>query len=148
MPMALPGVIIAAAAMAMACFSAMLRNDLASKPGSSLLRSARRVAPPCTLVTSPVSSSISRSRRIVMSLTPSSVESSLARTAPRRRTSATITSWRWRASARTATASTTVLDMCVACPQVLGKSTVSNRKCLPERESRAKAPKNSQTVCE
>ena len=105
-PIALPAATIDAAAMAMACFSAMLRRDLASNPGSSLLCSSRTVAPPWTLVSSPASSSDSRSRRMVMSLTPSSAESSLTRTAPRRRTSATMTSWRWRASAGAARAST------------------------------------------
>ena len=36
MPIALPGRTVAAPAIAMACFSPMLRSDLASKPGSSV----------------------------------------------------------------------------------------------------------------
>ena len=102
MPMADPGRTSAAAAMAIACFSRVLRCSLASNPGSSVLCSSGRVAPPCTLASSPASSSTSRSRRTVMSLTPSNWARSLTRAAPRRRTSARITSCRWRASARVA----------------------------------------------
>ena len=78
-PIAVPGRTRAAAAAAIACFSAVCSDDLARNPGSSVVagRSPASVAPPCTLVSRPCWVRASRSRRIVMSLTPSSVVSSL-----------------------------------------------------------------------
>ena len=101
-PIAVPGRTRAAAAAAMASFSAVCSDDLARKPGSSVVagRSPVSVAPPCTLVSSPCWVRASRSRRIVMSLTPSSVVSSLTRTEPCCWTWAAISSRRRRARTR------------------------------------------------
>src|SRR6266508_3176260 len=72
--------------------------DLASKPGSSVLPRRGRVAPPWTLETSPRLASASRSRRMVMSETPSSSVRSLTRTPPLRWSSSRIRSCRWAGS--------------------------------------------------
>ena len=93
-----PGWISAAQACAIACFCSRASADLATKPGSSLLRAPRAVAPPCTRSTSPRRASCSMSRRTVMSETASSSTSSLTRAPPVRRTCSRILSWRWRAS--------------------------------------------------
>ena len=56
------------------------------------------VAPPWTFSSRPRSSRISRSRRTVMSDTPSSRTRSATRTAPSSRTRSRMKAWRWRAS--------------------------------------------------
>ena len=81
-----PGCTRLAAHSAMACFSASSRSDFTSKPGSSLEKRGT-VAPPWTFWIRPSWPSRSRSRRTVMSDTPSNDVSSETRTPPTRRTS-------------------------------------------------------------
>jgi hypothetical protein len=89
-PTAVPGETSSTAARAIASFSGCWRDDFASNPGSSVLADLVRVAPPCTLSSKPCCASASRSRRIVMSDTPSICANSMTRTAPRRWISSTI----------------------------------------------------------
>src|SRR5262249_14027152 len=95
---ACPGSTSAAAAWAIASFSRSWRCDFASKPGSSVLWREGAGAPPWTFSIRPVAARASRSRRTVISDTSRSSVSSLTRIAPRRRTSSTMSVWRWPAS--------------------------------------------------
>ncbi len=97
-PTAMPGSTSRTAAVAMASFSAFSRLDFAAKPGSSVLRPPGRTAPPCTFWSWPCCASTSRSRRTVMSDTPSRSTSALTRTAPERRISSRIRDRRWLAN--------------------------------------------------
>ena len=97
---AMPGSTSATAASAMASFSLCWSADLAANPGSNSAVPAIEVAPPWTFSSSPCSSRISRSRRTVMSETPSSRTRSATRTAPSSRTRSRMKAWRWRASIR------------------------------------------------
>ena len=69
-----------------------------SNPGSMALAVSIAVAPPCTLDSRPLRSSISRSRRTVMSETPSRAVSCATLAPPVRRTSSRILAWRMAAS--------------------------------------------------
>src|SRR6266487_854619 len=95
---AVPGCTNSAARRAIASLAGRSWLDLASKPGSSVLPRRGRVAPPWTLETSPRLASASRSRRMVMSETPSSSVRSLTRTPPLRWSSSRIRSCRWAGS--------------------------------------------------
>src|SRR6266498_619103 len=95
---AMPGCTNSAARRAIASLAGRSWLDLASKPGSSVLPRRGRVAPPWTLETSPRLASASRSRRMVMSETPSSSVRSLTRTPPLRWSSSRIRSCRWAGS--------------------------------------------------
>src|SRR5690606_8427605 len=79
---AVPGRTSWAARRAITSFSCCCLADLAVKPGSSVEPGPIAVAPPCTFSSSPRSASTSRSRRMVMSETPSSRTRSATRTAP------------------------------------------------------------------
>ena len=98
-PIAVPGRTSSAAARAIARFSSICSVDLTANPGSTVVADGS-VAPPCTLCTRPSRVSRSRSRRMVMSLTPSCVVRSLTRAEPWRCTWAAINSRRRRASIR------------------------------------------------
>ena len=95
---AMPGRTSWAARAAMASFSKISRWLVTSNPGSMALAVSIAVAPPCTLDSRPLRSSISRSRRTVMSETPSSAVSWATRAPPVRRTSSRIRAWRMAAS--------------------------------------------------
>src|SRR3954470_13037283 len=95
--MAAPGWMNRAARCAMACLAGWASWLLAAKPGSNATRRAR-TAPPCTLRATPSFASCSRSRRMVMSETASSSVRSETRTAPLRRSSPRMRSWRSSAS--------------------------------------------------
>src|SRR6266496_3683364 len=95
---AVPGCTNSTARRAIASLAGRSWLDLASKPGSSVLPRRGRVAPPWTLETSPRLASASRSRRMVMSETPSSSVRSLTRTPPLRWSSSRIRSCRWAGS--------------------------------------------------
>ena len=75
------------------------RCDFASNPGSSALRPPRSVAPPCTFSSEP-----GRGERVEIAAdrhlrdARAAPVSSLTRTAPWRRSSSTISLWRWAAS--------------------------------------------------
>ncbi len=96
--MAMPGRISFAARAAIASFSETSRWLVISNPGSIALAVSMAVAPPCTLASSPLRSSTSRSRRTVMSDTPSSTVSWATLAPPVRRTSSRILAWRIAAS--------------------------------------------------
>ena len=82
----MPGATIASAAAAMAAFSGSCSSDLCVNPGSAAEDPAGSFAPPWTFCSSPSRASRSRSRRTVMSDTPSSATRSATRTAPEART--------------------------------------------------------------
>ena len=100
-PMAVPGSTRAAAASAIDSFSPCWRADLAANPGSNIALPGRAVAPPWTFSRRPWSWRISRSRRMVMSETPSSRTRSATRTPPSSRTRSRMYACRWRASTPT-----------------------------------------------
>ncbi len=97
-PIALPGVTNSAAALVTAALAGCSRLDLASNPGSWLLGTPGRTAPPWTFSISPDRARTSRSRRIVMSDTPRRWVRSLTRTLPVRRMSSRIRDCRCLAS--------------------------------------------------
>jgi hypothetical protein len=88
--MAIPVCTMSAAARAIASFSRRRWTDLAAKPGSDDDGSATASAPPWTFSSSPSRCRATRSRRTVMSETPSSSTRSVTRTVPSRLSSARI----------------------------------------------------------
>ncbi len=87
---AMPGRISSAAGVAIASFSEVSRWLVTSNPGSIALAVSMAVAPPCTLDSNPLRSNISRSRRTVISETPSRAVSCATLAPPVRRTSSKI----------------------------------------------------------
>ena len=98
--MAMPGCTSSAAAAAIASFSRRRCTDFAAKPGSDDDGSATASAPPWTFSRRPSRCSATRSRRTVMSETPSSSTRSVTRTVPSRLSSERIRPRRWAASIR------------------------------------------------
>ena len=99
MAIAVPGVTRLAAAAAISVFSLCMSVDLIVNPGSNWELPSTAVAPPWTFSINPSSFRTSRSRRMVMSETPSARTKSATRTAPSSRTRSRIRVWRCRASA-------------------------------------------------
>ena len=95
---AVPGVTMVAAARAIEVFSGRSRTSFASKPGSWLAGDPGRTAPPCTFSTRPSLARTSRSRRMVMSETPSRWVRSLTRALPSLLTACRMSDWRCLAS--------------------------------------------------